>query len=243
MARVVATADDEAERKSIRERPEVGHDPRVSHAGLGGILLDVAGESFELATQQRLWALAESLSARPIPGLRETVLGVNNLLLIVDPLAAHPGQVTEHLLRRWESAEPIVRNCRDLQIDVRYGGEGGEDLVDVATHVGMSVSDVIREHGSAAYTVACIGSMPGFPYLVGLPSKLHVPRRRVPRLKLREGSVVIAGSQASVLPCTGPCGWHALGWAKVSLFNPEAPVPCLLAPGDRVHFRAVSLDS
>lgn len=221
----------------------MGRDPRVSHAGVGGILLDVAGESFDLTTQQRLWALAESLSSRPIPGLCETVLGVNNLLLIVDPLVTHPGRATEQLLLRWANAEPIARSCRELEIDVRYGGEGGEDLAAVAAHVGMSVSEVIREHGSAVYTVACIGSMPGFPYLVGLPSKLHVPRRKVPRLRLRGGSVVIAGPQASVLPCTGPCGWHALGWAKVSLFNPEAPVPCLLAPGDRVHFRAESIES
>jgi KipI family sensor histidine kinase inhibitor len=106
----------------------------------------------------------------------------------------------------------------------------------------MSASEVVKVHSSAVYTVACIGSMPGFPYLVGLPSKLHIPRRKVPRLKLREGSVIIAGSQASVLPCTGPCGWHALGWARVSLFDPEAPVPCLLAPGDRVYFRSESID-
>jgi KipI family sensor histidine kinase inhibitor len=220
----------------------VGHDPRVSHAGVGGILFDVAGESFELAKQHRLWALAEGLAAQPIPGLRETVLGINNVLLVVDPLISSPEWVTEQLLRRWENVEPLVRNSRDVEIAVQYGGEGGEDLADIAAHAGMSVSEVVKVHSSAVYTVACIGSMPGFPYLVGLPSKLHIPRRKVPRLKLREGSVIIAGSQASVLPCRGPCGWHALGCARVSLFDPEAPVPCLLAPGDRVYFRSESID-
>lgn len=219
----------------------MGRDPRVSHAGVGGILFDVAGESFDPARQRRLWALAESLAERPIPGLRETVLGVNNMLLVVDPLVTHPRRVTEQLLRRWEDAKPVVRACRDVEIGVRYGGEGGEDLADIAALVGTSESEVAKVHSSAVYTVACIGSMPGFPYLVGLPSELHVPRRRVPRLKLREGTVVIAGSQASVLPCAGPCGWHALGRARVSLFNPEAPIPCLLAPGDRVRFRAESI--
>lgn len=220
----------------------MGHDPRVSHAGVGGILFDVGGESFELATQQRLWALAESLAAQPIPGQRETVLGVNNVLLVVDPLVTHPERVAEQLLRRWENAEPIVRKARDVEIGVQYGGERGEDLDDVATHTGMSATEVVEVHSRAVYTVACIGSMPGFPYLLGLPRKLHVPRRKVPRVKLRGGSVIIAGSQASVLPCVGPCGWHALGWAKVPLFDPEAAVPCLLAPGDRVHFRSESID-
>lgn len=218
------------------------HDPRVSHAGAGGILFDVAGESFELAKQHRLWALAESLAAQPIPGLRETVLGINNVLLIVDPLVTHPGRVTEQLLRRWETVEPSVPDSRDVEIDVQYGGEGGEDLASIAAHAGMSANEVVEVHSGAVYTVACLGSMPGFPYLVGLPSRLHVPRRKVPRLRLREGSVIIAGAQASVLPCAGPCGWHVLGWAGVSLFDPEAPVPCLLAPGDRVHFRSESID-
>lgn len=220
----------------------MGDDPRVSHAGVGGILFDVAGESFEIIKQHRLWAIAQGLATQPIPGLRETILGINNMLLVVDPLITHPQRVTEQLLRRWENVEPMVPASRDVEIGVQYGGERGEDLDDIAAYAGMSTSEVIEVHSSAAYTVACIGSMPGFPYLVGLPSKLHMPRRRVPRLKLQEGSVIIAGSQASVLPCAGPCGWHALGWADVSLFNPEAPVPCLLAPGDRVHFRCESID-
>lgn len=220
----------------------MGHDPRVSHAGVGGILFDVAGESFDLAKQHRIWALAESLAAEPIPGLRETVLGINNVLLVVDPLITHPERVAEQLLCLWESVEPIIRDSRDVELGVRYGGEGGEDLADIALHAGMSASEVVKVHSGAVYTVACIGSMPGFPYLVGLPPELHIPRRKVPRLTLREGSVIIAGTQASVLPCAGPCGWHVLGWARVALFNPEAPVPCLLAPGDRVHFRLESLD-
>jgi 5-oxoprolinase (ATP-hydrolysing) subunit B len=220
----------------------MGHDPRVSHAGVGGILLDVAGESFEQAKQNRLWALAEDLTARPIPGLRETVLGLNNILLVVDPLITHPGRVTEQLLRRWEKAEPLVRNSRDIEIGVQYGGERGEDLDNIAKHAGVSPNEVVKLHSSAVYTVACIGSMPGFPYLVGLPPRLHVPRRQVPRLKLQGGSVIIAGSQAAVLPCAGPCGWHALGWARVTLFNAEASIPCLLAPGDRIHFHSESIE-
>jgi 5-oxoprolinase (ATP-hydrolysing) subunit B len=217
-------------------------DPRVSHAGAGGILFDVAGDSFELTEQHRLWALAESLAAQPIPGQRETVLGINNMLLVVDPIITHPADATGQLLRRWQNVEPIARKSREIEIGVQYGGEGGEDLDDIARHAGISASEVVELHSSAVYTVACIGSMPGFPYLVGLPSKLHVPRRKVPRLKLQGGSVIIAGSQASVLPCSGPCGWHALGRAEVSLFDPEVPVPCLLAPGDRVYFRLDRLD-
>ena len=144
----------------------MGHDPRLSHAGIGGILFDVAGESFELAKQHRLWALAESLAAHPIPGLRETVLGVNNMLLVVDPLVAHPERVTDQLLRRWEDVQPIVRNSRDVEIGVKYGGEHGEDLDPIAAHAGMSATEVVELHRGAVYTVACIGSMPGFPYLV-----------------------------------------------------------------------------
>jgi KipI family sensor histidine kinase inhibitor len=80
--------------------------------------------------------------------------------------------------------------------------------------------------------------MPGFAYLTGLPAKLTHPRRSTPRNRLDKGSVIIGASQAGVMPCTAPSGWHVVGRTDVEMFNVLLTQPCLLKPGDTVQFVA-----
>ena len=53
------------------------------------------------------------------------------------------------------------------------------------------------------------------------------------------GSVAIAGGQTAVYPLDTPGGWHLIGRTGMVLFDPEAEVPALLQPGDRVRFVSV----
>ncbi|MES2660337.1 MAG: 5-oxoprolinase subunit PxpB [Verrucomicrobiota bacterium] len=124
----------------------------------------------------------------------------------------------------------------EKRIPVCYGGECGPDLEEVAERVGVSTDEVIALHSGATYTVAAVGFSPGFPYLLGLPERLHVPRRATPRLAVSAGSVAIAGGQAGIYPFTSPGGWQVLGRAGVTLFDPWSARPSLLQPGDRVRF-------
>ncbi|WP_233887979.1 5-oxoprolinase subunit PxpB [Paraburkholderia flagellata] len=211
--------------------------PRIHAAGAGAVLFDPANGSFDAELQQRLIALGRRIHESFGNGSpHEVVLGVNNLLFVFDPLQTHPYDAGALLLRLWETVEPSQHAGREIEIPVVYGGQAGEDLSQLAANTSLDVREYVRRHSSAVYTVACIGSMPGFAYMAGLPAELHVPRRKVPRMKVPAGTVIVGGTQAGVMPCTAPSGWHLIGKTDIEMFQLDRREACLLAPGDRVQF-------
>lgn len=211
--------------------------PRIHQAGSGAILFDPSNGAFDAETQQRLIALAGRIRPKLSEDeASEVVLGVNNLLFVFDPLALHPSEASEWVTELWQTTEPLANTGREIEIPAVYGGEAGEDLANLATSASLSIDEYVECHSSATYTVACVGSMPGFAYMTGLPAELAVPRRKVPRMKVPAGSIIVGGSQAGVMPCSAPSGWHLLGVTESELFNPSRQPACLLYPGDRVRF-------
>jgi inhibitor of KinA len=127
-----------------------------------------------------------------------------------------------------------------IEIPVCYDAEFGCDLEDVASHTGLSVSEIIRIHSSAEYRVHFVGFTPGFPYLGGLPNELATPRRSQPRKRVTQGSVAIGGSQTGIYPTASPGGWNIIGRTPLRLFSPLKDPPAQLRGGDTVRFRAIT---
>jgi inhibitor of KinA len=125
---------------------------------------------------------------------------------------------------------------RVVEIPVRYGGEFGPDLPDVARHTGLSAERVIQLHAAADYLVYFVGFSTFFPYLGGLPPELATPRLSAPRKHVPTGSVAIGGSQAGVYPLASPGGWRLIGRTPLPLFDLSRSPPPLLRMGDRVRF-------
>jgi inhibitor of KinA len=123
---------------------------------------------------------------------------------------------------------------------VCYEGEFAPDLAEVAHHAGLSPDEVAQRHAAAAYRVGCVGFMPGFPYLTGLPPELATPRRAIPRREVAAGSVAIGGSQTGIYPSVSPGGWNVIGRTPLRLFDVTRQPPALLRAGDAVRFRAIS---
>ncbi len=120
-----------------------------------------------------------------------------------------------------------------VELLVRYDGP---DLLEVAAEVGLSSEEVALLHRGADYEVSFLGFLPGFAYLVGLPERLVVPRRRSPRPRVPENAVGIAGPYTGVYPFASPGGWRLIGTlVEPRLFSAEG---ALLQPGDRVRFRS-----
>lgn len=122
-----------------------------------------------------------------------------------------------------------------IEVPVVYDGP---DLESVARSARCSVEDVIALHTGSALRVAFCGFMPGFAYLVGLPTALHLPRRATPRERVPAGSVAIAAGYSGVYPRESPGGWHLLGHTDVVLWDERRAVPALLPPGSSVRFVA-----
>ena len=122
---------------------------------------------------------------------------------------------------------------REVTIPVTYDGP---DLGLVAETAGISTDEVVELHTGATYEVAFCGFAPGFGYLTGLPEILQQPRLDSPRTKVPTGSVGIAGEFTAAYPRSTPGGWRLIGRTEITLFDPKAETPALLAPGDQVRF-------
>jgi KipI family sensor histidine kinase inhibitor len=184
--------------------------------------------------------LAVARLTRSLEGVRG-ILNVHpaytSVLVDFDPRLRSHAQVEALLLERIAAqAEKAVPESRHVEIPVRYGGEFGPDLGDVARHTGLSEERVVELHAAAEYLVYFVGFSTCFPYLGGLPPELATPRLAAPRKHVPVGSVAIGGAQAGIYPLASPGGWRLIGRTELKLFDLSASPPPLLRMGDRVRF-------
>jgi KipI family sensor histidine kinase inhibitor len=195
-------------------------------------------------------ALAARIAAVRPRWLVDLVPAYASLALFLDRLAwaidDDPQQRARHWLQQLlDAGAPMhaterASASRRIDIPVRYGGAEGPDLAEVAELAGCTGDEVIARHVAGEYRVAMLGFAPGFPYLLGLDPRLHVPRLAQPRAQVAGGSVAIGGAQTGIYPRRGPGGWRVIGRTLLALFEVSRDPPSLLQPGDRVRFvRAV----
>ena len=204
------------------------------------------GDGIDMATNARVHAAARAVRDANLPGLIDVAPAYATLMLRFDPLAWNRGIDIEAITRALDPGlrrddEQKTTASRHVEIPVCYGGDCGPDLDAIAEHAGLSRDEVIVRHTATEYTVAMLGFAPGFPYLLGLDPALHMPRRANPRTRVPRGSVAIGGAQTGIYPGELPGGWHLIGRTPLALFDQHREPPCLLAPGDRVRFRAIEV--
>lgn len=173
-----------------------------------------------------LQAIDSSLAHRT-----EAHCGEASVIVRFDPASTDPAALARDLAKL--RIKPQKSRIEQLSLRIRYDGA---DLDEVAQTIDMSVADVIALHSSTIYRVAFSGFSPGFAYLVGLPRKLHIPRRASPRPKVPAGSLAIAAHYCAIYPTASPGGWHLLGTSNAELFNPNRNPPALLRPGTTIRF-------
>lgn len=198
------------------------------------------GETIDRAVHARVMAAYEALAQKKLPGVTDLVPTYRSLTVHFDPLVADRDALIAQLNAAADAAPKSVLAGRQVEIPVRFGGEFGPDLEDVAARTGRSAEEIIATLCAIEFTVYLIGFLPGFPYLGDLPDWLRLPRRATPRTAVPAGSVAIAGQQATVYPWASPGGWHLVGRTEMTMFDAgNIAQPALLAPGDTVRFRRV----
>jgi KipI family sensor histidine kinase inhibitor len=218
--------------------------PRFLPAGDAGLVVEL-GDVIDDAVNGRVLALDAALARAAVPGIAETVPTYRSLLVLYDPVALDPDDLTARLSRMLDgiAGEDQAPPGRLWTLPVVYGGAFGEDLGAVAEAAGLSEDQVVDRHARTTYRVHMIGFQPGFAYLGGLDPVLHLPRRSDPRSRVPAGSIAIGGIQTAVFSVETPSGWQLLGRTPVRAFDPRRPEPFLLAAGDRVRFRPVPASS
>jgi len=216
-------------------------------------------ERFDDAPEQTLDTVLrafQQLQNAAIPGVIEFAPAYTSVTVFFDPTTVAKatetsGEVFDWLVTRIRAAvaagadrvrhrAATQRRVRLVEIPVCYDREFALDIDDVARRAAISPEEVIRLHSAAEYRVACIGFVPGFPFLAGLPKELATPRRDVPRKQIPPGSVGIGGAQTGIYPLRSPGGWNLIGRTPLRLFDPQKNPPALLRAGERVRFRAIT---
>lgn len=211
-------------------------------------LIELDGE-LDAALLGRVRGLAAALRADVLAGVVEIVPAFGSVGVIYEPERVPtprgelPWRVVGEWIERHLAAMPSAakaRKPREHVVPVRYGGEDGPDLEVLAKAAKLDADAVVKLHAGAVYEVAALGFAPGFPYLLGLPKALVMPRRSTPRARVAAGSVGIGGRQTGIYPRESPGGWQLIGRTSLSLFDPFGAEPVLMAAGDRVRFMAVA---
>lgn len=184
--------------------------------------------------QRRLLAMALALRAQP--GVIDVLPGLHSLSLIADLARITPARLEAQARQAWARARPLREQRAERRLPVRYGGSAGPDLAQAADLLGLSAAALVDAHTAPRYEVACLGFLPGFAYLLGLPPALALPRREQPRLRVPAGSVGIGGAQTGIYPLESPGGWQLIGHCAQPLFDPRSDPPSWLLPGDFVRF-------
>jgi KipI family sensor histidine kinase inhibitor len=212
--------------------------PRLLPSGDSAITVEFS-RNIDDAANQRVLALDRAVAREAIGGITETVPTYRSLLVHYDPLQIGFEPLCEKLTALARQPVPPVTNTRRWRIPVAYGGEHGIDLEDVAKALNTTPDDIVARHIAGDYRVAMIGFTPGWSYLSGLETFLHMPRRQNPRLLTPAGTISIGGVQTGVQCLAGPSGWHLLGRTPVRTYQLHRQPTFLLEPGDRVTFSVV----
>lgn len=187
---------------------------------------------------ERAILLASRLRDRHARGVRDIAPGYCTLGVHYDPLQTDLAALEQAIEREFAALASLeaVSARSPVEIPVNYGGEVGPDLEAVATYAGCSTAEVIRRHSERTYRVYMLGFVPGFAYMGRVDPSIAAPRHRIPRERVRAGSVGIAGLQTGVYPVESPGGWQLIGHTATVMFDPGRDRPSLLAAGDLVRF-------
>lgn len=198
-------------------------------------LLVSFGEEISLDAHHHVDHLTRCLEG--VRGILNLHPAFTSVLVDFDPRIHRHDDVEDLIRERFASApRHQAGETRTVEIRVKFGGEDGPDLEDVARHARLSAERVVELYCAAEFVVYFVGFSTCFPYLGGLPPELPMPRLSAPRKHVPEGSVAIGGSQAGVYPLASPGGWRLIGRTTLRLFDPQASPPGLLRMSDRVRF-------
>ena len=146
-------------------------------------------ERFDDAPEQTLDTVLrafQQLQNADIPGVIELAPAYTSVAVFFDPISIAKGAETPEKVFDWLAARirralasgrsprqnQAAHDREQVEIPVCYDPEFALDIDDVARLAAISPSEVIRLHSGAEYRVACIGFVPGFPFLAGLPKEL-----------------------------------------------------------------------
>jgi inhibitor of KinA len=173
----------------------------------------------------------------------EIIHAYNSILIIYDKTIENFNDTKCHLNSIYNASKGKQNRSNVLwEIPVCYGDAFGFDITTICNDKSISKEELIRLHSTPQYTIFFLGFLPGFPYLGGLDSRLHTPRKSNPKQEVPAGSVAIGAHQTGIYTQNSPGGWHVIGKTPIKLFDPHQSPPCFMEPGHKLRFVPISKD-
>ena len=242
--RVYKYSQTQVDKKDVRMEKGLYKKPRYRIAGDRGLLVEYGSEidpAINRKVRTMVILIDQLMEAEKSLGIIEVVPTYRSMLIIYDPASTNPPRIKENLaLLEKRHSQIDIPLPTTVSIPVCYGGQFGPDLAFVAEHNGLTEEDVVLLHTAVSYPIYMIGFTPGFPFLGGLPRKLHTPRLETPRTHVPAGSVGIANNQTGIYPVSSPGGWQLIGKTPLKLFDTSKENPFLYQVGDLIHFESIS---
>jgi KipI family sensor histidine kinase inhibitor len=190
------------------------------------------------AANQRAIAFASRLDADMPEGVTEIDPNLVSVLVRFDPARVEPARLAGELRLRLCGLEPALDPGRAHELDVRYGGEYGPDLEEVAALLQLAPHAFVARHKEAPLRVLTTGFAPGFVYCGFHAPELVLPRRRSVRPHVPPGSLLFAAGQTAITSTSIRTGWHVIGRTTFRNFDAGLHPPTILREGDSISFRA-----
>lgn len=218
--------------------------PQIAPLGVDGLTIRFGQHLTESANRAAL-ALRAALDRAGIAGVEESSTALTSVYLRFAGVtrAAVLAQVQALVDSRDWSDAPLPQGRRLWRVPAIFGGALGPQLDQAAAAAGVTAADAIADFCAAPLRVQTIGFAPGQPYLGSLPDHWNIPRQNALTPQVPVGALVVAIRQMVLFSVTTPTGWQHVGQTALRLFQPEAPDPFLLRPGDEVLFTPVPADA
>lgn len=190
-----------------------------------------------------LGAIEQAMASGGLSGVSEVAAAFCSVTVHYDCLQIAQSDLADRLTRLLDGVAATARpEGRSWLLPCCYNPELGLDLASLSETLSLDPDRIVAVHHATTFHVYALGFLPGLPFLGDLPQDLARPRRTEPRLRVPAGSVAIANRMCVIYPWNSPGGWHIVGRCPVPLFDITCDVPALLAAGDNIQFRPITLE-
>lgn len=223
----------------LSETPLPLNVPGIVPLGDRGLLVQFATTLSDEANLAAI-AFAQLLQERMPDGVSEIDPNLVSVLLKYDPAQVDFERLAGEV--RLLIGAPVGRRRRKRtrrRIAVRFGGEAGPDLEEVAEALGLPAHAFVAAHNARPLRVLTTGFAPGFVYCGFHPEQMVVPRRTAVRASVPAGTVLFAAGQTAITATVIPTGWHVIGHTEFRNFDPHQDPPTVLREGDELAFEAL----
>lgn len=218
--------------------------PCIAPSGVDGLVVSFS-DRFEEDANRAALALRAQIDAACWPEVIETASSLVSTLVRFDPFATRAEDLAERLegmitTRDWRDAA-LPQGRRLITIPACFDPDLVPQIDEAADMAGLPHRHAaIESICGADLRVLTIGFAPGQPYIGQLPSCWDLPRQRNLTPRVPVGALGLAIRQMVLFAVETQTGWRHVGQTAIRLFQPDAPEPFLLRPGDALRFEPVS---